>query len=79
VAEPATRPTHRFVQRASGGDLFGISLPCASADGRFVAESTSSFVSYLNEVFRNGGFPARTGSALEQQVRRSLAEGLLPL
>jgi hypothetical protein len=72
-------PDQLHKENTSGGGPYGISLPGAGADGCFVAESTSSFVSYLNEVFRNGGFPARTGSALEQQVRRSLAEGLLPL
>lgn len=63
----------------SGGSPYGFRLPDSCADGVFVAESSPSFVSYLNDVFSNGGFPARTGGANEAKLKRSLSEGLLGL
>lgn len=63
----------------SGGSPYGFRLPDGCADGVFVAESASSFVSYLNDVFGHGGFPARTGSANEVELKRSLSQGLLGL
>jgi hypothetical protein len=37
------------------------------------------FVSYLNTVFRSGGFPVPTTSKRQWHVVRSLTEGLLHL
>ncbi|OHV38962.1 hypothetical protein CC117_02635 [Parafrankia colletiae] len=63
----------------SGGDPYGMFLPDGCADGLFVGDGTTPFVSYLNSVFRNGGFPRQTGSAAEWRLRNSLAADLLPL
>lgn len=63
----------------SGESPYGFRLPDSCADGVFVAESPPSFVSYLNDVFGNGGFPARTGAASEAKLKHSLSEGLLGL
>jgi hypothetical protein len=38
-----------------------------------------TFVSYLNWVFQNGGFPWPTGSENQWQVRQEIAKDLLPL
>lgn len=48
------RPTKGDV---SGGPPYGVVLPDSCADGLFVGETTTSFVSYLNGVFATGGFP----------------------
>jgi hypothetical protein len=37
------------------------------------------FVSYLNWVFRHGGFPGRTAPDNRWQMKRALARDLLPL
>ena len=37
------------------------------------------FVSYLNWVFRHGGFPGRTMPDNRWQMNRALARDLLPL
>jgi hypothetical protein len=44
-------------ENLSGGPPYGVILPDGSADGLFAGETTTPFVSYLNWVFRNGGFP----------------------
>jgi hypothetical protein len=72
-------PDRLHKENTSGGGPYGIILPDGCADGLFVAETTMSFVSYLNHVFANGGFPWRTGFSEEWRIRRALAEDLLPL
>jgi hypothetical protein len=69
--------THR--DNASGGPPYGVVLPDGCADGLFVGETTMPFVSYLNGVFRNGGFPSPTGPHSQWVLRRALARDLLPL
>jgi hypothetical protein len=59
-----------------GGAPYGFRLPDSRADALFVAEQVSPFVSYLNHVFANGGFPARTGGEHQANIKRSLSEGL---
>ncbi len=63
----------------SGGLPYGVVVPDSCADGVFVGVTTMPFVSYLNWVFRHGGFPGHTGAPEQEAVRRDLAEGLLPL
>lgn len=64
----------------SGGAPYGVVLPDACADASFVRDGVAlPFVSYLNEVFRNGGFPGPVTTDEEWRLKRSLAEGLLPL
>ena len=63
----------------SGGGPYGFRLPDGCAEGVFVGEVAMPFVAYLNWVFAQGGFPARTDGAKQAQVRRALASGLLPL
>jgi hypothetical protein len=72
-------PDRLHKDNVSGGPPYGILLPDGCADGLFVAETAMPFVSYLNWVFRSGGFPGTTTSPDQWQVRRSLAEDLLPL
>jgi hypothetical protein len=66
-------------QNASGGPPYGMILPDGCADGLFAAETTMPFVSYLNWVFRHGGFPWPTESARQWQVGQALTRDLLPL
>ena len=49
-------------RNVSGGPPYGITVPDGCVDGLFVAQTTMPFVSYLNWVFRNGGFPWPTAS-----------------
>ena len=64
----------------SGGPPYGLIVPDGSADGLFAAETTMPFVSYLNWVFRHGGFPGRTAPDNNRwQMKRALARDLLPL
>jgi hypothetical protein len=72
-------PGRLHKDNVSGGAPYGIILPDGCVDGLFVAETTMPFVSYLNWVFRNGGFPYPTASDSEWRVKRSLAKDLLPL
>ena len=51
----------------------------AGRDGLFVAEVAMPFVDYLNRVFSHGGFPGHPTSPEAWRIRRSLAEGMLPL
>jgi hypothetical protein len=75
----ALAPDHLHKDNVSGGPPYGILLPDGCADGLFVTETTMPFVSYLNWVFHNGGFPRPTESPQQWKVRRSLAEDLLSL
>ncbi len=72
-------PDRLHKENVSGGSPYGIVLPDGSVDGLFVGETTTPFVSYLNHVFRHGGFPWTTGSQSERRVKRELARDLLPL
>jgi hypothetical protein len=72
-------PDRLHKDNVSGGPPYGIVLPDGCVDGLFAAEATMPFVSYLNWVFANGGFPGCAASSAPWQLRQSLAEGLLPL
>jgi hypothetical protein len=73
-------PDRLHKENVSGGEPYGIILPDGCADGLFVGETTMPFVSYLNWVFRHGGFPWPTESAESQwRVTHALAKDLLPL
>jgi hypothetical protein len=63
----------------SGGSPYGFVLPDHSVDATFAWDRELPFVEYLNDVFRNGGFPAAASSNEGQGVQQSLARGLLPL
>jgi hypothetical protein len=63
----------------SGGGPYGVVVPDGCVDGLLVAETTMPFVSYLNNVFAHGGFPARTDTTGQWKVTRELARDLLPL
>jgi hypothetical protein len=63
----------------SGGQSYGIIVPDGSAEGLITGEVTMPFVSYLNWVFRNGGFPWPEPGNPHWQIRRVLAKNLLPL
>jgi hypothetical protein len=66
-------------QNVSGGPPYGIMLPDGCVDGLFAGETTMPFVSYLNWVFRNGGFPGPAASDTQWRVKHALAKSLLPL
>jgi hypothetical protein len=72
-------PDRLHKDNVSGGQPYGIRLPDGCVDGLFVGETVMPFVDYLNWVFRNGGFPVSTESREQWRIRRSLAEGLMPL
>ncbi|SMO55869.1 hypothetical protein [Propioniciclava tarda] len=63
----------------SGGPPYGFRLPDATAEGLFIAESPMPFVSYLNDVFTNGGFPGPATTAQQRRIKDCLAEGMLAL
>jgi hypothetical protein len=73
-------PDRLHKANVSGGAPYGFRLPDASTDGVFVAEHETSFVSYLNRVFANGGFPAPSPwTRATAGIRKALSEGLLAL
>jgi hypothetical protein len=72
-------PDRLHKENVSGGPPYGVVLPDGCVDGLFMGETTMPFVSYLNWVFRNGGFPCSTGSDSQWRVKRALAKDLLPL
>ncbi|GAA2532479.1 hypothetical protein GCM10010201_34930 [Pilimelia columellifera subsp. columellifera] len=72
-------PDRFHKENVSGGSPYGIVLPDGCVDGLFVAETTTLFVSYLNQVFQHGGFPWTSGSENERHIKRDLAAGLLRL
>ncbi|MBM0278240.1 hypothetical protein [Micromonospora tarensis] len=69
-------PDHYHKNNVSGGGPYRIVLPDASADAHFVGEAGMPLVSYLNWVFRHGGFPRPTGDGAQWQVIRQLRKGL---
>jgi hypothetical protein len=72
-------PDRLHKDNTSGGAPYGIVVPDGCVDGLFAWETTMPFVSYLNWVFRNGGFPWPSGDDSQRQVRYHLVEDLLPL
>jgi hypothetical protein len=72
-------PDRLHKDNVSGGPPYGIVVPDGCADGMFAGEGMMPFVSYLNTVFRSGGFPGCAASSAPWAVRRSLAQDLLPL
>jgi hypothetical protein len=72
-------PDRIMKNNVSGGPPYGVIVPDSCADGLFVGETTMPFVSYLNWVFRNGGFPWPTAPDNQWQLKRTLAKDLLPL
>ncbi|MFD7659423.1 hypothetical protein ACFV4N_36060 [Actinosynnema sp. NPDC059797] len=72
-------PDRLHKDNTSGGPPYGVVLPDGCADGLFSWETTMPFVSYLNWVFREGGFPWWSGEDEQWSVRRRLARDLLPL
>lgn len=72
-------PDRFHKNNTSGGASYGIILPDDCADGTFSWETTMPFVSYLNWVFREGGFPWPSGDPAQWRVRYRLTKHLLPL
>ena len=72
-------PDRLHKDNVSGGPPYGFILPDGCADGLFIGETTMPFVSYLNWVFRNGGFPWPTFPDNHWQLKKALAKDLLPL
>jgi hypothetical protein len=72
-------PDRLVKDNVSGGGPYGVVVPDGCVDGLFVAETTMPFVSYLNNVFAHGGFPARTDTTGQWKATRELARDLLPL
>lgn len=70
-------PDRLHKDNVSGGPPYGMMLPDGCADGLFVAETPMPFVSYLNSVFRSGGFPAPSSGGW--RVKQALAADLLPV
>jgi hypothetical protein len=72
-------PDRLHKDNTSGGGPYGIVLPDGCVDGLFAWETTMPFVSYLNWVFRDGGFPWPSGDRSQWRVRHHLVKDLLPL
>jgi hypothetical protein len=72
-------PDRLHKDNVSGGPPYGMILPDGCADGLFVGETTMPFVSYLDWVFRNGGFARPVSSMSQNRVKREVRKGLLPL
>lgn len=58
---------------------YGFRLPDSTAEGLFVGDVAMPFVSYLNWVFRHGGFPGSASGDAQWKVKQGLAAGLLAL
>lgn len=72
-------PDRLHKANVSGGGPYGFRLPDGGIDGIFVADTEMPFVSYLNLVFQNGGFPAQASGREQARVGQALSEGLLAL
>ncbi|MFC0437400.1 hypothetical protein [Kutzneria buriramensis] len=72
-------PDRFHKENTSGGSPYGIVLPDSCADGSFTWDTPMPFVSYLNWVFSNGGFPWPSGDDAQWDVRYRLVKDLLPL
>jgi hypothetical protein len=66
-------------QDVSGGSPYGVVLPDGCIDGLFSWETTMPFVSYLNWVFSEGGFPLFSGDRNQWRVRHRLVKDMLRL
>jgi hypothetical protein len=69
-------PDRLHKANVSGGDPYGFRMPDATAEGLFVGEVAMPFVSYLNGVFRHGGFPGDAPGDEQWAIKRDLADGL---
>lgn len=74
-----TAPDMLHKSNTSGGGPYGVVLPDSAADALFTWETTMPFVSYLNWVFANAGFPWDTGDEGQYEVRYRLGQDLLEL
>ncbi len=72
-------PDRFHKDNTSGGAPYGIVLPDGCVDGLFRWETTMPFVSYLNWVFSEGGFPWPSGDPSQWRVRHRLVKDMLPL
>ncbi|MBL7259997.1 hypothetical protein [Paractinoplanes lichenicola] len=72
-------PDRFHKDNTSGGDAYGFVLPDGCVDGLFRWDTTMPFVSYLNWVFAEGGFPWPSGDDNQWDVRFRLVRDLLPL
>ncbi|MEP7330820.1 MAG: hypothetical protein ABI692_01895 [Terracoccus sp.] len=72
-------PDRLHKANVSGGASYGFRIPDATAEGLFIGEVAMPFVSYLNWVFRRGGFPGQALGDQQWKVRQSLAKDLLML
>lgn len=72
-------PDYLHKDNTSGGSPYGVVLPDGCVDGLWVGETTQPFVSYLNKVFANGGFPGPVESPHAWRHRSRLAQRMLPL
>ncbi|MFD9700407.1 hypothetical protein [Lentzea sp. NPDC059081] len=73
-------PDQLHKENTSGGAPYGIVLPDPCADGLFTWDGgRMPFVSYLNRVFGDGGFPCFTDADGEWEIKHRLAQDLLPL
>lgn len=72
-------PDRLHKANVSGGVPYGFRIPDGGADAVFVAVGDMSFVSYLNQLFANGGFAEWPSGVEMQRLRKSLTDGLLAL
>ncbi|GAB3833525.1 hypothetical protein ACFPIJ_09310 [Dactylosporangium cerinum] len=72
-------PDRYHKENVSGGGPYGIVLPDRCVDGLFSWDTTMPFVSYLNWVFSEGGFPWPSGEDGQWDVRHRLVDGMLRL
>jgi hypothetical protein len=72
-------PDRLHKDNTSGGPPYGVVVPDGCVDGLWIGETTMPFVSYLNNVFANGGFPGQVDSRDAWQHRSRLAAPLWPL
>lgn len=75
----AVAPDRFHKDNVSGGDPYGFVLPDGCVDAVFRWETPMPFVSYLNWVFSEGGFPWPSGDDAQWNVRHRLVPDLLPL
>jgi hypothetical protein len=72
-------PDRLHKENTSGAGPYGIVLPDGCVDGLFTWDTTLPFVSYLNWVFSEGGFPWPSGERIQWRVRHRLVKDLLRL
>jgi hypothetical protein len=69
----------RLTKANISGGVYRMPLPDGTAEGLIVGDVAMPFVSYLNWVFRNGGFPGPAVGDAQWRIRRDLAMGMLEL